>query len=269
MTQVEEGRARRQVLAGAVGMAGAALMGWLGAAPRARANDGDFIQIGGENSSTHPTGLSNGANVNTVFRTESYVSGTPGSGSGTALLGTSKTGIGVEGFCDDGEGVHGESATKTGVLGYSGTSFVVPRDDTGVFGYANQNALANGVFGGSSVGTGVNGQSDSGQGVIGTSASGTGVYASSSFGVALGVEGRVLLNQSGTATVKSGKASVKVILDETQFVVTASFVLATLQQHRAGVWVAAVVKDIPGHSLTIYLNKSVAADTRVGWVILN
>jgi len=262
-------RSRRQILMDGLGVAGAALIAILGGAPRARAADGDFIMIGGENGATGPTGLANGSNGNVVFRTESYQSGGSGSGSGTALMGTSRTGTGVAGFSDGGEGVHGESATKTGVLGYSGASFLLPRDDTGVFGYANQNASANGVVGASSVGTGVNGQSDSGQGVIGSSTNGIGVYATSSFGVALGVQGRFSLSQAGAATVKGGKSSVKVLLDETQVLATASFVLATLQQHRAGVFVVATVKDLPGHSLTIYLSKAVSLDTRVGWVILN
>lgn len=49
----------------------------------------------------------------------------------------------------------------------------------------------------------------------------------------------------------------------------ASFVLATIQQDRVGVYVEAAVPSAAGNSFTIYLNKTVASATRVAWLVLD
>lgn len=48
-----------------------------------------------------------------------------------------------------------------------------------------------------------------------------------------------------------------------------SLILATLQQHVAGVYVQSAVPNTAGSSFTIHLNKTVAAKTKVAWFIVN
>lgn len=47
-----------------------------------------------------------------------------------------------------------------------------------------------------------------------------------------------------------------------------TFILATLQQKRAGVYLAAAVPNPGAGSFTIHLNKAVTKDTTVGWFII-
>ena len=48
-----------------------------------------------------------------------------------------------------------------------------------------------------------------------------------------------------------------------------SLVLATLHENRAGVFIQSAVPDIAASSFTVHLNKSVTADTKVAWFIVN
>ena len=50
---------------------------------------------------------------------------------------------------------------------------------------------------------------------------------------------------------------------------TASLVLATLQDNRAGIFVQAAVPNISGSSFTIHLSKAVSANTKVAWFVVN
>jgi hypothetical protein len=50
---------------------------------------------------------------------------------------------------------------------------------------------------------------------------------------------------------------------------SASLVLATLQQDRAGVWVRSAVPNIAGSSFTVHLNKTVTASTSASWFVVN
>lgn len=53
------------------------------------------------------------------------------------------------------------------------------------------------------------------------------------------------------------------------FILKESLVLATLQEHRAGLYVLAAVPDVKASSFTVYLSKAVTAATRVAWFIVN
>jgi hypothetical protein len=46
-----------------------------------------------------------------------------------------------------------------------------------------------------------------------------------------------------------------------------SFALATLQQIRAGVYVASVTHTVSPSNIVIHLNKNVTSDTKVGWLV--
>jgi hypothetical protein len=78
--------------------------------------------------------------------------------------------------------------------------------------------------------------------------------------------GRVSLGRSGRATVKAGTSSVVVTVGSLS---GTPLCFANLQRDRAGVWVRAVRPNYPSAGkLRIYLNKAVATDTVVAWVVL-
>ncbi len=78
---------------------------------------------------------------------------------------------------------------------------------------------------------------------------------------------------SGTASfswscvliVRAGRSAVT----KTGVALTKSLVLATLHENRAGVFIQSAVPDIAASSFTVHLNKSVTADTKVAWFIVN
>jgi hypothetical protein len=218
---------------------------------------------------------------------------------GTAVVATSDTGKGViaqttggviaaQAFAGSGTppktppetyslptGVFGEAAghSPTGVWGEGGTvasgssTGVYGEGDTGVWGFGGW-----GVFGASdATGTGVYGFSGATvpsapahTGVFGYTDSGTGVYAQAATGTALYVNGKVRFSRSNVTYVAAGHSSRKVTLAG---VTTSSWVIATPKTNRAGVFVQAVV---PGAGyFTIYLNKTVAGTTYVGYLVIN
>ena len=81
------------------------------------------------------------------------------------VVGSSDTYIGVYGysFATAQPGLAGEAAgNSTGVLGFSGDPLPAAKPKTGMYGYANQDTTANGVFGESPLGVGVRGKTSSG-----------------------------------------------------------------------------------------------------------
>lgn len=124
------------------------------------------------------------------------------------------------------------------------------------------------VRGESETGTGVGGYSTSGVAVEGFSREGVGVEAAaphSGPALALRVSGRAAFNRSGVAVVARGTDRVTVGLVP---VTPKTFVLATLQQSRPGVHVAAAVTQPSQSQAVIRLNKAVTADTRVAYLVL-
>ena len=135
----------------------------------------------------------------------------------------------------------------TAILGLSdpGASLETPaRANTAVHGYATIDATAVGVRGETSVGTGV--------------------HAVATTGVALKVTGKAQFSRSGRATVAAGHTSVLVKLAG---VTTSSYVIATPQAKRAGVFVQAVVPA--GGSFTIHLSRAPLVATTVGYLVIN
>jgi len=207
---------------------------------------------------------------------------------GVVGQGTSTGFVGVQGYTGDADapepksvtyslptGAYGEATgtNPTGVWGQGGvvvTGFstgVYGEGDTGVWGYGGW-----GVFGASgSTGTGVYGFSGASvpdapvhTGVFGYSDSGFGVYARAATGTALYVNGKARFSRSAKTYVSAGHSSRVITLAG---VTTSSYIIATPQTNRAGVFVQAVV---PGSGkFTIYLNKTVSATTYVGYLVIN
>ena len=250
-------RSRRAVLGVALGSALGAAMGVMGRANPTLAADGGNVILGQANDETATTTINNPtASFSALW---GNASATTGTGVGVRGDAQSPNGAGVWGNSPTGIGVHGTGAG--GVLGESDAGFAVRGSSTEGYG----------VFGGGGVG-GVEGSgaqfgvlgSSAGIGVKGTSSSGTGVDATSITGPALSVHGKLKLSRSGRASVSAGHSSRVVAMAG---VTTSSYIIATPQTNRPGVFVQAVV---PGSGkFTIYLNKVVSGTTRIGYVVVN
>ena len=213
-----------------------ALVAWLtiaigGRTTAGATHDGD-VQLGHFNSTNSPTGIANLDAGETAFDADAE-------GSGPGIFSTSDSGFGVQ----------GASTTGTGVFG------------SGV----------NGVRGESLTGDGIRGVSASGNGVQGFTSccgsDGLGVAATSAFGTALEVNGRATFDTSGVETVQAGQTGVTVT---TQDISAPTFVLATLQQPRAGIWVRGVALNKPcAGCFRIVLNDAPSKNTKVGWLLVN
>jgi hypothetical protein len=197
-------------------------------------------------------------------------SGVQGTGGGNG------PGVSGQGGPDNGTGVHGTaSGTGAGVRGDGGLN------GTGVVAFGGSSS-GNGVegTGGGGNGIGVWGMGQgTGAGVLGTGFDGPAVHGRADFADAIGVlaentaggvafkaTGPARFSRSGVLTVPAGKSAVT----KTGVALTsASLVLATLQQDRAGVWVRSAVPDAAASSFTIHLSKAAPASTKVAWFIVN
>jgi hypothetical protein len=202
--------------------------------------------------------------------------------------GTSTGFVGIQGYTGDIDppepapvtlslpaGAYGEAsgADPTGVWGLGGdtssgfSTGVYGEGDTGVWGFGGW-----GVFGSSdATGTGVYGFSGASVpaapahvGVFGYTDSGYAVYARAATGTALYVDGKARFRRSGRTYVSAGHSTRVITLAG---VTTASYIIATPQTNRAGVFVQAVVPA--SGKFTIYLNKTVSATTYVGYLVIN
>jgi len=187
--------------------------------------------------------------------------------------GTSTNGIGIYAHSDTGTGIIADSygdgqaggvarsvGNSTAFIGYSGNSSApAPVAKTGLFGYANQDSSARGVFG----------KSGSGQGVRGQATTGVGGYFSATTGLALQASGRVKLSRSGKASIPAGQAFVDVTV--TGGLAGTPLPFANLLAYHAGVYVAAIQPNYPSAGvMRIYLNQAASASvaTPVSWVVL-
>jgi hypothetical protein len=141
-------------------------------------------------------------------------------------------------------------------------------------------ALATGVVGKGFVGVanhatgaavGVDGSvsSPSGMGVRGRATTGVGVHgeATNAAGTALKVVGKAVFSRSGKATVPTGQSTVIV---SSVTITAATLVLATIQGvGESGLYVKSVSVSVSNSRFTIRLSKAVAANTPVGWFIVN
>jgi hypothetical protein len=215
------------------------------------------------------------------------------SDSGYGVRGVSGSGYGVYGASGSGYGVYGDSTASdkpailgtssggnTGVQGFSGAygSQPTPPAKTGVYGYAAQDANANGVKGQTTLGRGVLGLATTGLAIYGSATSGNGVrgYAATGaagwfstsgpkIGTALRAIGKVKLdNCAGVATIASGHNSV-VVTPGTDLVAT-SAVVATLMGNPGGATtVQRVAVNATADTFTIYLTANATAAVTVAW----
>jgi hypothetical protein len=208
-------RSRRALLAGAVGGLGAVMAAAIGrATPVLAGVDGD-VALGGQNTATTETRITNSTNGMQVFTAQSTGAGTAVtaySQSGLAIYAESQSKEGVVGYSNSGIGVRGHSyasgpatagwstGNSTGLLGYSSGSsgtLVAAKAKTGVYGYAAQDTTSTGVWGATLSGSGVRGDATSGLGVMGTSVGGSGVYGVNSSATIPAILGRSAANNTG------------------------------------------------------------------------
>jgi hypothetical protein len=190
------------------------------------------------------------------------------------------------------------------VLGSAGdvTGIETNTDEIGVYGYADLSPFSTGVRGRSHGGAGVFGSSDSSFGVIGAGDVGVygtggslgvigdvdtgaiGVYgwvgsaiapaapggvavhaaAETTNLVALNVVGKTRFSRSGRVSITKNHASKAVTLAG---VTAASYIIATLQTNKAGIYVRAVVPA--SGKFTIYLSKASTSTIVVGYLVVN
>jgi len=82
---------------------------------------------------------------------------------------------------------------------------------------------------------------------------------------ALGVNGKATFSRSGVLTIPKNAQNAKV---SSVALTSSSFIIATLNQYRSGVWIAAAIPNVASDSITIYLNKKATLATKVAWFVL-
>jgi len=190
---------------------------------------------------------------------------------GTGVYGSSGIGVGVSAYSNATNRAAGQgwsAGASTGLLGYSGDTVPAAPANTGVFGDAEQDTTAKGVWGKSTVGRGVYGEATTGQGVRGYATTGVAVYGATSGlhnGYALRTVGRVRFDNSiGLASIAAATKSVTVSpgIDLTP----TSAVVATLQGNPGGTTtVQRVAIDTTTDKFTIYLTANATALVKVAW----
>jgi hypothetical protein len=269
-------RSRRAVLAAALGGLGAVIASRISTPDAVRATDGDIVHQGDSLTGTTATTITTAATAN-------------------AIVGHSFDGVGIWGTSDDttASTFLVDPSHRTGVVGVagSGAGMNTVTDEVGIYGFADVSDGSAGVWGDTPNGLGVAGTGfvgvyGTGQwGVLGdVGTTGTGVYGFAGAGaapnpasgvavqatagttaqVALNVSGKAKFSRSGRARVLAGRSARRINMAG---VTTSSYVIATLQTRRTGVYVHAVV-PAAGY-FTIYLNKTVSAATYIGYLVIN
>ena len=283
-------RSRRAVLAAALGGLGAVVVSRFVTPESVKAADGDALVVGSAHTGATETSI-------TVSGAANAIAGS--SDIGTGLRGASTSTDPIVYSLDPNDPLPVGNAT--GVIGTAGdtTNLAGNTGETGVYGYSDITSSSSGVWGDSVTGTGVYGTGDAGLvgfgGTVGVyalgavgiwgdgSAADTGVYgfagntaapfppagvgvqASAAAGlIALNVTGKAKFSRSGRTSFAATKYSKKVTMAG---VTSSSYVIATLQSKRTGIYVQSVVPTT-GY-FTIYLNKAVSSTTYVGYLVIN
>jgi hypothetical protein len=244
---------RRALLAaGAAGVAAAAAQA-IAAPAKVLAANGDPVTVGGSFTGTSPTQIACTADHGLIGLSTSR-DGLRG-GSGGANM------SGVYGYNTNasGHGLFGRNTANLNVAYLAGPKNAVwgeghQAGQAAIYG-THAAPMTPGVLG---VNTG-NGTT----GVLGGQA-GVGAYAPNN-GFALAVAGKATFTRSGVLTIPKNAQYAKV---SDVALTSSSFVIATLNQYRSGVWIAAAVPNVAADSITIYLNKKATAATKVSWVVL-
>jgi hypothetical protein len=282
-------RSRRAVLAAALGGLGAVVVSRFVTPEAVKAADGDAVLVGSARTGATETSITVSGSANAIVGSSDTGTGLRGASTSTAIADLANPGSAT--------GMIG-TAGATGTPGDPGGT-ALNTSETGVYGFANTSSGSNGIWGDSFGGAGVFGTGDTGVygsgywGVYGTgtiavmgdgTATETGVYgfagnvsappppagvgvqatAGSTAQTALNVTGKAKFSRSGRTSVTAGHYSKKVTMAG---VTTASYIIATLQTRRTGVYVHAVV-PAAGY-FTIYFNKTVSSTTYVGYLVIN
>lgn len=181
-------------------------------------------------------------------------------GAGTTLVGgPGVVGVGADGSRHGGPGVVGAGGNgSNGVEGTGGNG-----NGNGVWGMGQGTGA--GVLGTSSRGPGVHGRADVPKQVAVLAENTAGGTALLAKGKAVFKDAAVF-SRSGIITVRVGRSTVT----KTGVPLTAaSLVLATLQEHKPGIYILAAVPDINADSFTIHLSKAVPSRTKIAWFIVN
>jgi hypothetical protein len=278
-------RSRRAVLAAALGGLGAVIASRIATPSAVSAAPTDPVLTDGTASGLGTTSLeSTGANAAFSAKAVGQIASaqTPGIG----LWGASTDATPIVDFSAAGH--------RTGIIGVTGTGAGIANNtgEVGVYGFSDVSGNSTGVWGDTASGVGVFGTGWVGLygfgqvGVVGdVGAAGTGVYGFSGTGfapfpppagvavqataattaqVALNVSGKAKFSRSGRARVLAGHSARRINMAG---VTTSSYIIATLQTRRSGVYVHAVV-PAAGY-FTIYLNKTVSAATYIGYLVIN
>ena len=232
----------------------------------------------------------NAADATTTITTTAAAAAFVGSSSAAA------NGVGVTGkntFVSS-----GSDYTNVGVYGLAGAedpSWALDDMESGVFGFSDASAYANGVWGVSPQGYGVYGWGDyglsgdgatvgvegftenTGVGVLGVAGLpgptlaipanvGVMAVAMTTAGTALYVSGRTRFSRSGRTYVAKGKQYVDVPV--TGGVSATSQILATATRYVSGTWVQAAVY-VSSTKIRVYLNKVATTTVYFTWIVLN
>jgi hypothetical protein len=268
-------QSRRALLSAGVGGLLALIAQAIARPLAARAADGDPVLVGGTHEGTQTTMITN-TNGGTAFFAETtgpndlFVAAIIGKGDeGIGVEGTSEHGQGVSArstsgagliaLSQDGAGVRATSINATGVYGSGGGGPSAAPARTGVFGYAEEGATSNGVWGRTSVG----------RGVRGTATTGVGVLAEATLtGTALRTNGPVRFSSAGLATIVSGSRSV--VVNPGLDITGSSKILALPQTNPGGATtVQRVFRDTTANTFTLWLTANATANTTVAWFVIS
>jgi hypothetical protein len=236
---------RRAIMFGAAatgaGVAASLAPGAAQAAPEA----GSAVQLGKNNSAHATTQIITKAGDG--LKAQTNAAGHAGLNGVDA--GSSSSGHGIYGLSAHGTAIYGLGQNGNGVVGQTNGN-----GKSGAAGIDNSPGGGNGVFG----------QSAKGVAVWGSSTHGTGVRASSEHGIALQVNGKARLQNSGVIVVPSGQNS---ITHSFSGVTTATLVFATIQTPQPGL---ALEGAKPGNgSFTLTFSKKTSGELRVAWMLLD
>jgi hypothetical protein len=200
-------RSRRALLAAGLGGLVATVASALGRPDVVRAgSDGDVV-LGGSNSTTSTTYLTNSVGGAIVIDATAV---------GTAVYAYAEAGFGVEAKTKAYAAVYGNSDSADGVDGVSGTSYGVRGSSTSNVGVYGESGSQYGVYGTSTNQVGVYGESTNHPGVVGTSTNSIGVSGTSpngtgvagSSGIGVGVNGHSnATNRAGTVGQSDGDST--------------------------------------------------------------
>jgi len=295
---IDTGTTRRSLLRTAFAALAGAIVGAAARPDATLGADGQAMTLGAVNTATAETALQATSGVGYAFRATSELGGGVGgfSTDSIGIVGQSTTSTGVFGNSQDGYGVDAasmngwaaramssyglglyarlfdntpstfsDSSVKSAIVAVAGdaTNEAANTDEVGVYGFSDISANSTGVWGDSTRGVGVAGTGD--WGVYGLGRVGVYAQSTSSTGYALYTKGRISFSgRSGRSSITSGHTYKDVPISG---MTSSSAVIATLQTHVTGTYVASVVSYTG--KFRVYLNKSATSTLAFSYLVIN